>query len=112
MVKSRIPKRGDILKLSFGPSKGHEQQGYRPVVVLSDTGFHKNTGFAFCVPVTSKKKGLFFEIEVNTKSVTGVALPHAAKMIDIEAREYQIVDRISPQGLEDIVSIITKVMVE
>lgn len=111
MVNTRTPKRGDILKLSFGPSKGHEQDGYRPVVVLSDIDFHTMTGFAFCVPVTTRKKELLFEITVDTKSVQGVALPHAAKMLDLHARKYQIVDRLSQESLEQIVVVLTKIMV-
>jgi len=27
-------RQGDIVSLSFDPTKGHEQQGYRPAVVI------------------------------------------------------------------------------
>lgn len=30
------PKRGDIIRLNFDPSTGHEQQGTRPALVLTE----------------------------------------------------------------------------
>jgi len=29
-----VPQQGDIIKLDLNPRKGHEQQGFRPVIVL------------------------------------------------------------------------------
>ena len=43
MVRKYIPKQGDIVFLDFTPTKGHEQMGYRPAVVLSNDVFNKNT---------------------------------------------------------------------
>jgi len=35
-VVGGIPQQGDIIKLDLNPRKGHEQQGFRPVIVLSN----------------------------------------------------------------------------
>ncbi len=85
--------RGDIIKVSFDPTIGHEQAGYRPALVLSDVLFHKTTGTVFCVPITSKKKGFLFEIEIVGKVITGVALVHGARMLDLTTRSFVFVER-------------------
>jgi len=36
MVKNYIPKKGDLVILTFDPSAGHEQQGRRPALVISN----------------------------------------------------------------------------
>ena len=33
---SYTPKQGDIIKLDFSPTKGHEQQGRRPALIVSN----------------------------------------------------------------------------
>jgi mRNA-degrading endonuclease toxin of MazEF toxin-antitoxin module len=35
-VVDGVPQQGDIIKLDLNPRKGHEQQGFRPVIVLSN----------------------------------------------------------------------------
>ena len=43
MVKKYIPKQGDIVFLDFNPTKGHEQSGVRPAVVVSTNIFNQHT---------------------------------------------------------------------
>lgn len=44
--------RGDICKLSLDPTLGHEQQGLRPVLVLTPEPFNTLTGTAVVAPIT------------------------------------------------------------
>lgn len=113
-VKKSLSKleRGDIIKISFDPIIGHEQAGYRPALVLSGNTFHKTTGFALCVPVTSKEKGLLFEIEIRGKEITGVALPHGARMLDLTAREFQFVETANIDAVSKAQIIMKKVITE
>lgn len=39
-----IPGRGDVILLSFDPTLGHEQSGFRPVVVLAPEFYNKVSG--------------------------------------------------------------------
>ncbi len=80
--------RGSIIKVSFDPVIGHEQSGYRPALVISDTVFHTSTGFALCMPITSKRKGLLFEIDIDGKEIKGVTLLHGTKMLDLNTRDF------------------------
>ena len=40
MVEKYIPKQGDIAYVDFNPTKGHEQAGARPCVVISNNIFN------------------------------------------------------------------------
>lgn len=43
MVKEYIPKQGDIIYVNLNATKGHEQKGMRPAIVISTNVFNKNT---------------------------------------------------------------------
>ncbi|MHC1728396.1 MAG: type II toxin-antitoxin system PemK/MazF family toxin [Syntrophobacteraceae bacterium] len=45
--------RGDIYLVSLDPTSGHEQQGTRPVLVVSATAFNRLTKTPVVLPITS-----------------------------------------------------------
>ena len=104
--------RGDIIKVSFDPTVGHEQVGYRPALVISGNTFHKATGFAFCLPITSKKKGLLFEIEIKGKKITGVALPHGARMLDLQSRKFILIEKVAIDSCVKAQTIMNKIILD
>ena len=62
-------KRGDIYLVSLDPSLGHEQQGTRPVLVVSPDGFNVITRAPIVVPITTG--GAFARVAGFTVSLTG-----------------------------------------
>ena len=56
MVDNYIPDKGDIIYVSFDPTKGHEQAGFRPAIVLSNILFNKFTGMAIVCHITNNTK--------------------------------------------------------
>jgi mRNA interferase MazF len=51
--------RGDIWDVDLDPTKGHEQAGKRPVLVVSVDQFNQGpSGLVFVVPISSKSKGV------------------------------------------------------
>ncbi|MDO8518195.1 MAG: type II toxin-antitoxin system PemK/MazF family toxin [bacterium] len=89
---SRIPVRGDIITLSLDPTRGHEQRGMRPAVVVSEKEFNRVCGLALIVPITSKIKGYSNEVTVSTKHVRGSALTAQIRSIDWKNREIAVLD--------------------
>ncbi len=112
MVNFEKLERGDLIKISFDPTIGHEQSGYRPALVISDKTFHKATGFALCLPVTSKKNNLLFEIEITGKQIKGVALPHGARMLDLKNRKFIFVEKSTKEVVRKTQIIISKIVNE
>jgi mRNA interferase MazF len=78
-----IPKKGDVVKLSFDPQSGHEQKGWRPGLVISNYTFNKATGFAVICPITNTKRDYPFHLEFPEDfSLTGVVMIEQAKSLD------------------------------
>jgi len=100
-----IPDRGDVILLSFDPTLGHEQAGFRPAVVLSPEIYNKASGLCLVCPITTSIKGYPFEATLDgAKKTSGVALADQVRSIDWQARKIKIVDRISTTSLTTILA--------
>ncbi len=49
MVSRYVPDTGDLIWVDFDPTKGSEQAGHRPAVVLSPFMYNNKTGMCLCV---------------------------------------------------------------
>jgi len=97
---STTPDRGDVILVSFDPTSGHEQAGFRPAVVLSPEYYNKASGLCLVCPITSNIKGYPFEVVIEgAKKTTGIALSDQIRSIDWQARKIKIVDHISTKSL-------------
>jgi mRNA interferase MazF len=60
------PSRGDVWVVSLDPTKGREQAGKRPALVLSVDPFNRGPADLIVVlPITSKTKGIPFHVNVK-----------------------------------------------
>jgi mRNA interferase MazF len=93
MVKRIVPDRGDIVSLSFDPSRGREQAGRRPALVLSPRAYNDKTGLLIGCPITMQRKGYPFEVLLPSSLHTkGVILADHVKSVDWRARNARIVE--------------------
>jgi mRNA interferase MazF len=103
MVKDRyIPSRGDIVWLNFDPQAGHEQKGKRPALVLSPQEYNKKTGLAIFCPITSQIKGYPFEVEINSKKISGAILSDQVKSLDWKIREVEFITAVSKPVVDEV----------
>jgi mRNA interferase MazF len=87
-----IPKRGDLIWLSFTPQAGHEQAGRRPAVVLSPKAYNAKVGLLLACPVTNQVKGYPFEVTLpQGLPVSGVVLSDQMKSLDWKARKASVI---------------------
>src|SRR5260370_22060143 len=49
-----VPDAGDLIWTEFDPTRGREQAGRRPALVVSSAEFTENTGLAIVCPITSR----------------------------------------------------------
>lgn len=79
---------GDIYLADLNPVKGHEQAGFRPVLVMQNDVLNKNLNTAIIVPITSnlQAKGLlttyFLPKSVSELSQDSVALLFQLRTLD------------------------------
>jgi len=106
-----IPKQGDICYMDFAPTKGHEQTGLRPAVVISRDNYNKYTGLVVLCPITTNKKKFFMHYELlGTKKVKGSVLCEHIRSVDFKARKLSFVEKIEEKELEEIIDIINGII--
>jgi mRNA interferase MazF len=100
-----IPRRGDIVWLTFTPQAGHEQSGRRPAFVLSPHLYNHKVGLFLVCPITSRSKGYPFEVPIMTKKgICGVILSDQIKSLDWKARDAQFAEAASPDLIDEVMA--------
>ena len=95
MDAAYVPERGDVVWLTFDPQAGHEQAGRRPAVVVSPRAYNGKVGLALFCPVTGKRKGYPYEVEIPPAlTIGGVILSDQLKSLDWRARKAQYICRL------------------
>jgi mRNA interferase MazF len=62
---SQAPRRGEVWLLDFDPTKGHEQAGKRPALVLSVDLFNSGpAGLVIVCPITSRNRHIRSHVEI------------------------------------------------
>ena len=61
--------RGDIVWADLDPTRGHEQAGLRPVLVLSEDVFNQRSGTVIALAITSAKPTAGFPLTWELSSV-------------------------------------------
>ena len=65
-MKPPAPSRGEVWLVDFDPTRGHEQAGRRPAVVLSTDALNNSqAGLLIVLPVTSKAKQIRSHVRVD-----------------------------------------------
>ncbi|MCI0548797.1 MAG: endoribonuclease MazF [Candidatus Rokubacteria bacterium] len=113
MPRRHVPRRGDIVWLSFTPQAGHEQAGRRPALVLSPAAYNRKVGLALLCPITSRVKGYPFEVPVpQGLAVTGVVLADQVKSLDWRARRAEFVDRLPDVDVSKVLDLVMALLGE
>ena len=106
--QSYIPRRGDIVRLDFDPSAGHEQQGTRPALVLSPQAFNR-FGMALACPVP--RGGAFARGQAWTVPLAGaglvtdgVVLCNQLRTVDWKARRAQFIEAVPADLVADVLA--------
>ena len=60
--------RGDIVWADLNPTKGHEQSGLRPVLILSHDVFNERSGTVIAVALTSQHQNAGFPLTLELDS--------------------------------------------
>ena len=97
-----LPDIGDIIWLDFDPSAGHEQAGHRPALVLSPKLYNSKTKLLICVPITSQIKDYPFEVDLQHKTMKGVALAEQVKSLDWSERHAQKKGKANNEVVNDV----------
>ncbi len=79
------PSRGDVWLVNFGSTRGHEQSGTRPGLIISVDPFnHGPAGLIVVLPLTTVAKGIPFHVEIDPPE-GGVKVKSFIKCEDIRS---------------------------
>jgi mRNA interferase MazF len=108
-----VPRRGDVVWLTFNPQAGHEQAGRRPAVVLSPTAYNAKVGLALLYPITSQVKGYPFEVVLpQGLAVSGAILADQVKSLDWQARTAEFLCALPPAIVSEVLQKISVLLSE
>ena len=104
----RIPGRGEIWHVNLNPVAGKEQQGSRPVMVVSEKEFNRS-GLVLICPVTqggNQARFAGFAVSlINTGTETqGVVMCNQPRTIDYAARAARFVEDLPDHVVDEVLA--------
>ena len=104
--------RGDIYLISLDPTLAHEQQGKRPVLVISPKSFNDVTKIPIVLPITSGgrfARNSGFAVEVVSGKTTGIVHCDQPRALDFEARYAKFLETVNSDVLDEVIARFTAI---
>jgi mRNA interferase MazF len=100
------PSRGEVWLVDLNPTRGHEQAGKRPGLIMSVDLFNSGpAGLVVIAPITTKEKGIPFHVEIQPPE-GGLRKKSFIKCEDIRSvakeRLFQRLGVVSPATLSEV----------
>jgi mRNA-degrading endonuclease toxin of MazEF toxin-antitoxin module len=110
----RIPKRGEIWQVNLSPAAGSEQQGVRPVLVITNKEFNQ-TGLMIVCPITqggnySRLAGFAASLSNSGTKTQGVVLCNQLRTVDYRARESKFFEVAPPFVVDDVLARLSAIL--
>jgi mRNA interferase ChpB len=101
--------RGDIYLVALDPTSGHEQQGTRPVLVISPGAFNRLTKTPIVLPITSggsfaRTAGFAISLTNAGTQTTGVVRCDQPRALDIGARHGRKLESIPKAIIDEVLA--------
>ena len=100
-------KRGDIYLVTLNPVQGREQQGYRPVLVVSPDAFNAATRLPVVLPITNGgafARRIGFAVAISGIRTTGLVRCDQPRVLDIAERGGRKVDELPAALLDEVLA--------
>jgi len=102
-------KRGEIYLVSLDPTKGHEQQGTRPVLIVSPDAFNAVTGTPIVVPITTggsfaRTRGFAVSLTGAGTKTIGVIRCDRPRALDFIARHARLIESVPAEIIDDVLA--------
>ncbi len=102
-----VPRKGELIALTFDPQSGHEQRGRRPALVVSNDLFNRHTGLCIVCPITTTPCDYPFHVSIpQGRDVTGFVMVEQVKSIDFRSRKAKRIGRAPEPILAEALSIL------
>lgn len=96
-------KQGDIVKVNFNPTHGHEQKGYRPALIVSNHLVQENSNVWLCCPISHTKRRFPLYLSLpESLSTDGKILIDQIRSLDLSERNCEYVESLEDDDLDDV----------
>ncbi|MFI3196745.1 MAG: type II toxin-antitoxin system PemK/MazF family toxin [Methylococcaceae bacterium] len=104
--------RGDIYLVSLDPTAGREQQGTRPVLIVSPSAFNRITNTPVVLPITgggnhARTNGFAVTLMGAGISTTGVIRCDQPRAIDLSARHAKKLESVPEFIMDEVLARLT-----
>ena len=101
--------RGDIYLVPLDPAAGHEQQGRRPVLVISPGRFNRLTGVPVVLPITTggrfaRTAGFAVSLMGAGMRTAGVVRCDQPRAVDLRARGAKRLEAVPEHIVDEVLS--------
>lgn len=101
--------RGDIYLVSLDPSSGHEQQGRRPVLVVTPARFNALTQVPVVLPITrggdfARTQGFAVDLIGANLKTTGIVRCDQPRALDLRARGGRRLERVPETVMDEVLA--------
>jgi len=101
--------RGDIYLVSLDPTQGHEQQGRRPVLIVSPGAFNRMTQVPIVLPITgggafARTAGFAVTLMGAGTRTTGVVRCDQPRALDLKARGGRRLEQAPPAIIDEVLA--------
>jgi mRNA interferase ChpB len=93
--------------VSLNPTQGREQQGHRPVLIVSPTEFNAATSLPVVLPITNGgdfARRIGFAVEIAGIKTTGLIRCDQPRVLDIAERGGRKVDTLPDALLDEVLA--------
>ena len=100
-------KRGDVYMVDLEPTQGREQQGHRPVVIVSPELFNRATRLPVILPITNGgdfARRLGFAVPLAGTTTTGVVRCDQPRVLDLDARNGRKVESLPTEIMDEVMA--------
>lgn len=105
-------RQGDIVKVSLDPIQGHEQKGYRPVLIIQNDLLSKAIqSTTVILPISNSKTLMPFEVELSKPlKTTGKILCRQIRALDLSTRKCKFVETVPEEILDECLDNVGKII--
>ena len=107
--RAAVMERGEIYLVSLDPTAGHEQQGTRPVLVVSPGAFNRVTKVPIVLPITTggnfaRTAGCAVSLMGAGTKTTGIVRCDQPRAVDLGARHARKLESVPPAIVDEVLA--------
>jgi mRNA interferase MazF len=98
---------GDIISVNFAPTKGREQSGERPALVISNTKYNNRSGFVLACPITRTIRAMNIRVPLDERTKTqGDILCEQVRIVDLTERPHRVIESAPQDILQEVYKVV------